>query len=119
MNDDKKMRPYDFILVLLATYRLTSLLVLDFGPYDKILQMREFFISRSDILTDTFKGKTINTIADLLQCVFCTSVWVSIIMTFVYFLRSTLSHLLILSFAIAGAVQIIFNLVHPSAEDDK
>lgn len=119
MDYNKKMKPYDFVVMLLATYRITSFLVIDFGPYDKMQQLREFFIARSDYFADTFVGKTINTISDLLQCVFCTSVWVSLILTTVYFtMRSTLSHLFILSFAIAGAVQLVYNLVHNEESDD-
>lgn len=89
--------PYDFVLLILATFRLVRLFT-----YDSVTG----YIRRYLAGFEKGPGKTLS---NLINCPWCTGVWMSLITTFVYFAVSY-SWVFILILALAGAgtfIQII------------
>lgn len=114
----REIKLFDFILIILASFRMTRLFV-----YDKVMEFfRNLFARFVDIkvLEDDVRINTVNfpygirrTVRDLLYCPWCTNVWMSLILGFFYFL-SPLSWFFIFIIAISGAgtfIQIITNKV--------
>ena len=116
---------FDFILLSLAAFRITRLIV-----YDKIARwFRELFadtreFSENGILfieVKSFGSGVRHTIHDLLQCPWCIGVWSALIVTFFYFIFPW-AWVLILFLAVAGTsslFQVVANLVGWRAEDLK
>jgi len=112
----------DFILIALATFRLTRLFV-----YDKITAwFRDLFKESREITLDgvTYTERSVplngprRTISDLLSCPWCIGVWFALFTTTLYFLTSW-SWYLILVLALSGVatlLQLGANLLGWSAE---
>ena len=113
---------FDALLILLAIFRLTRLVV-----YDKILRfLRELFVHKQVVHTE--QGEMVKltpyqrgirrTISELLACPWCTGVWFALPIVYGYFMYSW-SWYLIFMFAVAGLatlVQLIANLIGWQAE---
>ncbi|MES2223565.1 MAG: DUF1360 domain-containing protein [Patescibacteria group bacterium] len=107
----KGINVFDFVLILLATLRLTELFV-----YDKSMQFfRDLFVNIKKI--EVKKNEVIieksptnyglrRTIHDLLECPWCTSVWTGTFITFLYFLFPSF-WIFILILAISGGATMI------------
>lgn len=84
------IRPFDMILIVLATYRLTRLFT-----YDVITKfIRDWFEPHS---SDTFLG----TLGVLINCPWCTGLWFALLVSFLYAL-SPVFWFVIFVFAVAG-----------------
>lgn len=115
----------DFLLLALATFRLTRLFV-----YDKItLWFRSLFLdSRESVLegvsyierTKPLRGPR-RTISDLLACPWCISVWFALLLSTLYFLApwSWYVILVLAISSIATLLQLFANLLGWSAEYKK
>lgn len=114
---------FDFMLIILATFRLTRLLV-----YDKIMEFfRDWFCKieerknldgTTELVRTKYERGPLRTVSDLLDCPWCTSLWFSLFVTFFYFLHP-LFWFVILVLAVAGVaavVQVTANLVGWKAE---
>lgn len=114
---------FDFVLIVLATFRLTRLFV-----YDAIMQfVRDWFLKKEVSVTP--EGKLVierekhqdgirRTFSDLLSCPWCTGLQAAILVVFFYYL-SPLSWVIILMFAVGGAatfVQLLANAAGWKAE---
>jgi hypothetical protein len=116
---------FDFVLLALAAFRITRLIV-----YDKIARwFRELFADTREFEEDGILYVEIkpygvgmrHTIHDLLQCPWCIGVWSGLIVTFFYFVFPW-AWVLILFLAVAGAsslFQVIANLIGWKAESLK
>ena len=76
---------FDFLLVVLAVFRLVRLFT-----YDKITQFaRDWFLKKEYVdgvwVKEKHKKGWKLTISDLLDCPWCTGVWLSLPITFLYF----------------------------------
>jgi len=97
------MTTLDFIVYCLATWRISSLLVNEAGPFDVFVKIREVFgIKHKDGVPyeypDTF-------FAQLLSCIWCTSIWVAIFLTLFWAVYPSALFVASLPFAIsAGAI---------------
>ena len=112
----------DFLLITLATFRLTRLFV-----YDKITRwLRDMFTDKREAKVEgvvfveriEFLDGPRRTISDLLSCPWCISVWFALLLTFLYFL-SPLAWFFILVLAISGLgalLQLSANMIGWSAE---
>ncbi len=98
------MSSVDFFILALASFRLTRLII-----YDKITQfIRDFFL---DVEEKTKVGDVViktkpkmgprRTIADLLDCPWCTGIWFALFVSF-FFFYSPYAYFPILVLAIAG-----------------
>jgi hypothetical protein len=102
----------DFILLFIASFRLTRLLV-----YDKITAFirRPFHREAEEVLPDgstlsyiEIKGTGLQKwIGELLSCYWCTGIWCSGFLFLIYEYMYELSEPLILILAIAGCAAII------------
>jgi hypothetical protein len=85
---------FHFTLGVLATWRVTHLLVAEDGPWDVLIRLRRR-------LSQNVTGK-------LLDCFYCSSLWVSIL--FCMFLGQTLQDRLLLWLALSAAAIVLENL---------
>lgn len=108
----------DYVLITLASWRLTRLFV-----YDAITKFfREQFwdvvkVGRSFALEKPKTGPR-RTLADLLSCPWCFGVWATAIITFLYLITewSLYPVLLLAISAVATFLQLVANLVGNTAE---
>lgn len=113
--------PYHFLLVSLATFRMTRLLVAD-----HITQWLRDLCMKSVTVNDPMTGAVFvrcekptkglrRLISDLLGCPWCVGVWVAMVAIVLYYMAVTelfsISWIIILVFAIAGAGELIYAVV--------
>lgn len=94
IGPDYQISAYDFILLILATFRLVRLFT-----YDSVTGYIRRYLARFE------KGPG-KTMSDLINCPWCTGIWMSLVTVFVYFIIPYL-WVLILILALAGAGTII------------
>ena len=70
-------------LMPFAIWRVTSLLVDEVGPFSILQKLRYFIGVRYDEMSNRY-GK--NVVAEALLCIWCASIWVSIVFSIGYFL---------------------------------
>lgn len=73
----------DIVILGLATWRMTSLLVKEVGPFRIFIRLRELTGIQHDEDDNIFIVPG-NVFAGILSCVLCCSVWVGIGMTILY-----------------------------------
>lgn len=116
----------DIVLMVLATQRLTRLLV-----YDKITRwFRELFVYKRELIAEDgsrwielipFGRGVRHTIHDLLSCPWCIGVWAALVVVFAYFMFPWAWYVIFM-LAVAGAasfVQIVINAIGWRAEELK
>jgi hypothetical protein len=72
-----------FIVLSLAVWRLSSLLVHEDGPFDIFLRFRHLTGVGYDEWSNVFGS---NEVSRVLTCLWCTSVWVGIALAVLYYL---------------------------------
>ena len=99
------MTPLEFIAYCLATWRISSLLVDEAGPFDVFVKIREVFgIKHKDRIPYEYPETFF---AQLLSCVWCVSIWIGLFMTLAWLWVPEILFLVALPFALsAGAVLI-------------
>jgi len=85
---------FDLIIFGLATWRISSILVNEDGPFDVFFKMRERF--KEGLFFDS-----------LFSCVWCISVWVAILLTLHAIMNKTLTLYLMLPFALSAIAVIL------------
>lgn len=70
------MNLVDLIAIILATYRLSSLLVDEAGPFGIFLRLRELFGIKHDVGGDIICIPD-NFLAKLCSCLWCVSIWMA------------------------------------------
>lgn len=78
-----KLNWLDIVILGLATWRITSLLVKEAGPFRMFIRLRELTGIQHDEDDNIFMVPG-NVFAGILSCVLCCSVWVGIGMTILY-----------------------------------
>jgi hypothetical protein len=100
---------FDFMLLVLATFRLVRLFV-----YDRVmLFVRDYFASAS--------GGALKTAGDLLNCPWCFGMWAGTFVAFFYFVMP-MAWFVILILAISGLatfIQVLINMIGWRAEHSK
>jgi len=85
---------FDLVLLILATYRLTHLMV-----YDSVMNwLRDYF--------EKFTKGPGKTISNLITCPWCTGIWAALVLAFFYFL-TPYAWLAIFVIALAGAAILL------------
>ncbi len=119
------LSPFDFFLLSLATFRLTRLLV-----YDGVMQFfRDFFLRKKEIREEGNvevkrlkpRGGISKIIAELLDCPWCTGMWMAFFCLFLYTFFPQ-SYFFISVLAVAGSatfIQICINWIGWKAEEKK
>ncbi len=105
--DIRQMELKEAVLIILATYRLTRVLV-----FEKIFKyLRDLFKSRQHLYV-------IGTLNSIITCPWCAGIWVTLLMVVFYYLIPygvVLVYLLALA-GLASMVILISNLLHMKAE---
>jgi hypothetical protein len=102
------MTPLEFAVYCLATWRISSLLVNEAGPFDIFVKIREVFgIKHKDKIPYEYP-ETFFT--QLLSCVWCVSIWVAMVVTLLWLSIPVVAFVLSLPFAISAGAIIIDRL---------
>jgi len=96
----------EIAVLILATWRLVSLLANEEGPYQVFEKFRHFvgvrYADENDINSDRYG---LNQFARLVLCPWCSSVWIGITWTILFALSQFVTFYLALPFALsAGAI---------------
>ena len=106
------MNSFEILILCLATYRLSYLLVHEPGPADIILRFRKLI----GIEHDEDKHPLIyppKFLPELFSCIFCMSIWVAIFFVLVWlFLAYVPKYLIVMPFAVSGGAVLIDSLIH-------
>lgn len=98
-----------YLILALATWRISSLLVNEFGPY-KILERLRFWLGvRYD---EDLNRHGNNEFAELFTCIWCLSVWVGLAMTMAFWLLPNLTTWLAMPFAFSAVAILIDKAVN-------
>ena len=97
-----------FLIVALATWRVSLLLVREAGPGDILARFRRFVGVYYDELSQPVRK---NVIADALTCVWCTSVWVGFFFAALWLIHERLAFYVALPFALSAVVIILDELI--------
>jgi hypothetical protein len=100
--------PVDFLLLALATWRLTSLLVQEEGPWGIFVKLRYALGVRYDERSVAY-GLT--TLAALFTCMWCASVWTGLIVSTVYLISPLTARWISLPLALSAAVLLVNRMV--------
>jgi hypothetical protein len=94
----------NLIILTLATWRISSLLVNEDGPFDWFNRFRYWVGVRYN---DRDVPYGLNVFGDLFSCVFCFSVWIGAILAIAYYFQPNLTYWVCLPFALsAGAIVV-------------
>lgn len=98
----------DFLILILATWRLASLLVVEDGPFDMFLLFR----LKAGILYDQ-NGEPFGTswFSDGLACLWCVSVWVGLVTGIAYWLWPDVKWVL-LPFALSSGAIVVHEITN-------
>jgi len=98
------MDPIDFIVVALATWRLTSLLVWEAGPWDVLFRLRHFFGVRYDEQSARYSN---HVVGKALICPWCASVWVGLASATLYLTFPASTMMVCLPLALSAVVVLL------------
>lgn len=117
----------DLIVLALATWRLSSLLVGEDGPFDIFRSFRSFVgageFSQAGMDAERLTPQEIERVmmnagrpegflAGLLSCVWCTSIWVALALALAVYLLPTITFYVALVFALSTMAILVQELVH-------
>ncbi|WNS77545.1 DUF1360 domain-containing protein [Bacillus sp. DTU_2020_1000418_1_SI_GHA_SEK_038] len=96
-----------FMMIILASYRLTHLIV-----FDKIAEpLRNLFLTKKETRDHEIKKVPKSMIGYLLTCYWCTGIWSAILLCTMYLFLPTIANYIIFILAIAGGQAILETFV--------
>ncbi len=106
------MEVLDIVILMLATWRLSSLLVdpEDDGPWEMFGKFRHLLGVRHDDETGLFYGT--NVVAQALMCVFCTSIYVGTVITVFYIFIPVITVMVSLPFALSAGAIVLERIIN-------
>lgn len=107
-SDWWNVRPVDLLLLGLATWRLTSLLVQEDGPWEFLARFRHWLGVRFDERSKPFG---LNTLAALFTCMWCASVWVGLAMAVAYLTVGRITLLMALPLSLSAMALLLNRMV--------
>lgn len=97
----------EFIILALATWRLSSLLTEETGPGDIFLKIRELAgITHMEKEVYEIPEKFL---PELLSCIWCASIWIAILITVSYLLYPHVTVAVCMPFALSAATIFLQN----------
>lgn len=96
-----------YLILTLATWRITSLLVNEYGPFNLLERMRYRLGVRYD---DDLRRIGTNVVAEAFTCMWCLSVWVGLVLSIALYAMPVLSVWLLLPFALSASAIVIDRL---------
>lgn len=106
------MQALDIVILMLATWRLSSLLVdpEDDGPWEVFGKFRHLLGVRHDKASGLFFGK--NVMAQALLCIFCTSVWIGLAIAILYISYPSIVVMASLPFALSAGAIVLERMIN-------
>lgn len=98
------MQPYEFIIISLAVWRISSLLVDEMGPY-QVFELFRFTIGVRHNEQGTAYG--LNEFAEVFCCLYCLSIWVAMLTFILYALFPAYVFYLSLPLALSAAAIVV------------
>ena len=98
----------DLLILSLATWRITSLLTNEYGPWHVLESMRRWVGVSYD---ENLQRVGFNVVADALTCVWCTSVWVGLVVGILYGLWPVVTIAASIPFAIMGGALVANRII--------
>lgn len=96
-----------FVMIILASYRLTHLIV-----FDKITEpFRNFFLEKKENKNHEIKKVPSSMIGYLFTCYWCTGIWSAILLCTLYLFIPTFAKYIIFVLSIAGGQAILESFV--------
>ena len=93
----------NYLILALATWRISSLLANEDGPYNIFERLRQW----SGVHYDAYSNpQGSNELAKMLMCILCNSVWVGAALTVTYWLLGDVAIWLSLPFALSAVAVI-------------
>lgn len=83
------MQPEHLFVLALATWRIANLLVNEAGPFDLFGRLRAGLGIDYDPLKEEFYNRSGGEVAEMLLCIYCTSIWVAAAVLIAYLLAPT------------------------------
>lgn len=103
------MLSFENLLILgLATWRISNLLVNEDGPWECLARLRSVLGVRYD---ETSRPYGTNVFSKLWTCLWCVSPWVGVVLAFAYWRWSSLFILMSLPFALSAMAVIVDRVV--------
>lgn len=96
---------FELFIYALAGFRITEMLVVDEGPFDIFYNFRGW-ANRAPFDEPSIRRN----ISNALGCVHCTGFYVALVLTIAFFLSNPVIDFLIMAFALAGLMSILFKL---------
>jgi hypothetical protein len=100
--------PVDFVVLGLATWRLTSLVVKEDGPWNLLARLRHLIGVRFDAASQPYG---LNIVAEALTCMWCSSVWVGVAFSLSYLTFPEPTRLVGFPLALSAAALVLQRLV--------
>lgn len=97
-----------FTILALACWRLSSLIVREEGPWDIFERFRFFLGVRYDAESERYSDRMLG---KLVTCVWCTSIWVSVLLFVPFSLFPNLTMLIVSPLALSALTILIERLV--------
>lgn len=94
----------DFLVLALAVWRISSLLVNESGPYTILDLFRHQVGVR---YTDKGESYTTNELAELFSCIWCLSIWIGGLVTILYYFFPIWTYWLCLPFALSAIACVV------------
>lgn len=98
------------LILVLACWRLTSLLVRESGPFKMFTRFRHLVGVRTVEGSSTSYG--MNIIAETLSCDWCCSVWIGTALTIAYAIEPSLTVMASLPFALSAGAIIVERILN-------
>lgn len=102
------IHPVDFLVLSLATWRLTSLVVKEDGPWNILARLRHRVGVRYNENSTAFG---LNVVGAAFACTWCASVWVGAAVCILYLLLRTTALVVCLPLALSAAALIVERMV--------
>lgn len=103
------------VVASLATWRLSSLLAREDGPWMIFAIFRRIIGVKYDALSRPFGG---NIVAEGVICIWCNSVWIGLLLTVIYVIIGKALLWLILPFALSAIAIIVDELISKNLQGE-
>ena len=102
-----------YIIMALATWRISNLIVNEDGPWELLERLRNFI----GVKDGPYGKYGTNVIARGISCVWCLSVWIGAILTAIYLILPDVTLPLTLPFALSTVAVILDEVINGEGDD--